>query len=124
MTDHNLKTDLDSSKSGSEFFGILENHLKLKIPVTLKNVLTFNRYDNVSALSTFNEASIKEIQDCMCDVFDINMLDDGENPADYLGRFVKVQKKFTIVSGELRLINIVALMTKRRIPENDYFLYF
>jgi hypothetical protein len=112
MMENELRITLTET-SGIEFFDILEKHLNFKVPVTLKNVLTFNRYDNASALSKFNNDSISEIQECMRHIFENDMIDDKENIADYLGKFTKVQSKFILLSGELKLINIMVETCRR-----------
>lgn len=48
--------------SGKEFFVLLEEYIKTKIPITLKNVLLLNGFDNVLVLSKFNDACLCEIE--------------------------------------------------------------
>ncbi|KAJ6646527.1 hypothetical protein Bhyg_01740, partial [Pseudolycoriella hygida] len=92
---------------------VLENHLQLEIPITIKNVLSFNSYDTIISLNEFNDNSIAEIEDCMRNVFEKDMLHEGETIADYLGKFTKVQKKFILLSGERKFIEIMATTCKR-----------
>jgi hypothetical protein len=112
MMENELRITLTET-SGIEFFDILEKHLDLKIPKSIKNVLTFNQYDTIYTLSEFNNDSISEIQECMRHIFEKDMIDDEENIADYLGKFTKVQSKFILLSGELKLINIMVETCRR-----------
>ena len=94
--------------SGSDFFDKLDDHLKTKIPVIIKNILLAMDIDRALLLSTFDDNSFHHIEMFMKKEFTLEMIYNGQDPMDYLGRFVNCQSKFVLSYGNKLMINVIA----------------
>lgn len=91
----------------NEFFEILEKCVDFRVPSQLKKILTLNLCTSAIALSRGYTKLIEEIDDFMCNQFDNNMLKGTETMKDYLGLFVDNRKKFKLLSGQKRMLQVI-----------------
>lgn len=96
-----------SSLYGDEFFDKLEENLQIKIPKTLKNVLTFNDVECAQVLSKVNEEFVRTMESFMRDKFSDVMITDGQPIRDYLGKFVLCPQQFCFSTGQKIMLDMM-----------------
>ncbi len=94
--------------SENDFLDKLEHYVDFHIPKPIKNALKLNCYDSAISLSKFDERSTGEMEMFMRNNFNIKMIPQDEDVADYLGIFKDSQTSFIFLSGQTRLIKTLA----------------
>lgn len=105
------------TSSGTEFFAVLETELKAEIPQLIKNVLMFFEYNCAIVLARFDNGSINSLEDDLRNNFDADMLLEAERMENYLGRFVKCQRKFKFLDGQRKWFELIAETCRRFVGE-------
>lgn len=85
--------------TGREFFSLLEQHMNIKIPNWLINILILNGHDNVLILSKLDDTVINEIEIYMRDDFNMCLVEENKQIEDYLGIYKNSQSNFKFLSG-------------------------
>ncbi|KAJ6642078.1 hypothetical protein Bhyg_07024 [Pseudolycoriella hygida] len=106
------------NSSGSNFFELLEKHLKTKIPAIIKNNLLLAEYNSAIVLCKLDETTVSSIEDDLRNNFDNELMLDGETIEDYFGRFAKCRDKFRFMSGHKQWFNIISDTCKRLMGES------
>lgn len=108
ISDQDSNTETLLNCCGNEFFDKVENRIKTKIPVIVRNILAINDFDCAVVFSKFNNDTISELENYIKNVLHVDMLHPAETLDQYLGRYVKCQHKFVLSTGQKAMINVIA----------------
>lgn len=90
----------------SHFFKVLEECVQCRIPSQLKKILTLHSYNSAISLSGGLCKIIESIESFMRHQFTQSIIMDDESSVDYLGIWVNDQKKFQLMSGQKRMLEV------------------
>lgn len=116
MADEQFSTNILKS-SGDDFFKLLEEHFNASIPVLIKKNLIFCDYNCAIVIAKLDDASITSIEEDIRKNFNAEMMEAGETIAEYLGRFVKCQEKFSFLSGQRKWLEMIVEACRRFVGE-------
>ncbi|KAK4880666.1 hypothetical protein RN001_008812 [Aquatica leii] len=112
-----MEIDEASTSRSAHFFDELENEMKVKLPVYLKNILSINGYESNLTLSHISNEDIAQIESFGKKI--APKIIPEEKHEEYLGVFSKHPEHFQIVAGHKKLIFLILEQCKRRLEIHD-----
>jgi len=92
--------------SENDVFAEAEMSLNIKIPITLKNLLIVNGFENEIVISNINDSDIRDIVSFAKN--ELHKIIDKENLPNYYGIYWKNPELFEIIPGYKHIISLLS----------------
>lgn len=121
MADINVRSDMDNAQQKLslevDVFAEAEISLNIKIPVSLKNLLIVNGFENEIVISNINDSDVRDIVSFARN--DLHKIIDKEDLPKYYGLYWKNPSLFEIVPGYKHIISLLSEYYKKKLSHKD-----
>jgi len=120
MTSINAEFEIDNVQQkliNSEDDVFAEMSLNIKIPITLKNLLIVNGFENEIVISNINDSDIRDIVSFAKN--ELHKIIDKENLPNYYGIYWKNPELFEIVPRYKHIISLLSKYCKKKLSHKD-----
>lgn len=118
--DSNTSNSTSNEDSNGDLYSEAEKSLGLKIPLTIKNLLTVNGYEYANLISEINNETIAEMEDFARN--ELPYLISKDKYVDYYGLFSENPERFKLVAGHKKILNLFIQFCKEKVmkfKQND-----